>query len=97
MLFSPMLTLDINECLEGNGGCRCDPNLTDLSDCSAHCTNVPGSFLCICSEGHYLDADNRTCKGSYCKTSEKGHSKRGQTSSSKINTLHTKQPFNFCT
>ena len=58
------LYVDVNECLENNGGCGCDPHLTEPNDCNAACYNSPGSFTCDCLEGYYLDNDNKTCKGS---------------------------------
>ncbi|GAB6023208.1 hypothetical protein CHUAL_008027 [Chamberlinius hualienensis] len=42
--------LDINECLESNGGCQ-------------HvCSNAEGSFSCSCLDGYELQEDNTTCK-----------------------------------
>ena len=43
---------DINECLENNGNCE------------DACINTEGSFMCECSPGKVLAADNRTCEGS---------------------------------
>ena len=42
---------DINECAMYNG------------NCSQICTNTNGSYLCSCSSGYGLNADNRTCTG----------------------------------
>ena len=41
-----------------NGGCKCDAN---LNGCRATCLNVPGSFVCVCEEEYYLEADGVTC------------------------------------
>ena len=41
--------VDINECLDSNGGC--DHN----------CTNSEGSYECLCRDGFLLLGDNRTC------------------------------------
>ncbi|CAA3006472.1 sushi, von Willebrand factor type A, EGF and pentraxin domain-containing 1 isoform X1 [Olea europaea subsp. europaea] len=40
--------LDVNECLENNGGC------------SHRCLNSPGSFACACERGHDLFTSNGT-------------------------------------
>ena len=45
--------LDVNECLDNNGGC--DHN----------CTNTIGSFVCSCQPGYDLDSDRLTCIGTY--------------------------------
>lgn len=41
--------LDVNECLEGNGGC------------AQMCKNEPTGYKCECFEGFSLAADGRTC------------------------------------
>ena len=45
------LLTDIDECTEG----------TD--DCVHSCSNVPGSYTCICNSGYRLASDNRGCEG----------------------------------
>lgn len=52
------LIIDVDECLVNNGGCRCDEK---LNGCSATCSNVAGSFTCVCEEGYYLEVDGVTC------------------------------------
>ena len=51
------LCLDVNEC---NGDHECDHN----------CTNIEGTFECLCDPGYELQPDNRTCEGfmmiNYC-------------------------------
>jgi len=41
---------DINEC---NGDHECDHS----------CTNVDGSFICLCDPNYELQSDRRTCEG----------------------------------
>ena len=45
--------LDINECVLGTSGC------TQL------CNNTAGSYICSCSTGYMLAADNHTCNGEH--------------------------------
>ena len=45
------LNLEIDECSEG------------LSSCNQMCTNVIGSYYCICYSGFELLYDNYTCQG----------------------------------
>ncbi|XP_030850244.1 uncharacterized protein LOC100889793 [Strongylocentrotus purpuratus] len=40
--------LDVDECQEG-------------SPCNQSCTNSPGSFVCSCNPGYYLDVDGVSC------------------------------------
>ena len=47
------LFLEVNECLDNNGGC----NQT--------CINTAGSFQCNCSTGYVLAPDGRGCNGIY--------------------------------
>ena len=46
-----LVDVDINECLDRNGGCQHD------------CVNIPGSFYCACHNGYRLQGNNRTCRG----------------------------------
>ena len=46
-----MFNSDIDECVEGLGGC--DHN----------CTNTNGSYFCSCMDGYELESDNHTCTG----------------------------------
>ena len=46
-------TIDINECLDDNGGC----NHT--------CTNTPGSYNCSCYDGYLLLEDETSCIGNF--------------------------------
>ncbi|XP_038117535.1 multiple epidermal growth factor-like domains protein 6 isoform X3 [Culex quinquefasciatus] len=43
--------LDVNECLESNGGCSKN----------ARCINLAGSFRCMCPPGFKIGKDRRTC------------------------------------
>ena len=43
--------VDVNECLVKNGGCE------------HNCTNLIGSYNCICNEGFELNQDGHTCNG----------------------------------
>lgn len=43
--------VDVNECLEDNGGC------------DTRCINTDGSFGCSCNPGYELDTDGFTCIG----------------------------------
>lgn len=45
--------LDINECVDNNGGCSDD------------CINLKGSFKCQCPFGKKLASDKKTCVGKY--------------------------------
>ena len=52
MIFSPTLSLDIDECT------------MDTDGCAQTCTNEPaGSFTCSCDAGYNLNADGKTCDG----------------------------------
>jgi len=46
-------SLDINECLNSNGGCQ------------HNCTNAVGSYYCTCADtaGYSLNDDGHTCAG----------------------------------
>lgn len=46
-----IISLDINECDDNNGGC------TQI------CENHPGEFNCSCHPGYFLDEDDVTCTG----------------------------------
>ena len=46
-----LLTLDINECGQNNGGC------------DRFCNNTDGSFFCTCGDGYSLNEDGRRCDG----------------------------------
>ena len=46
-----MMTPDIDEC-------TVTPDI-----CDQECINVPGSFMCNCSEGYLLNEDGLTCNG----------------------------------
>ena len=46
-----LLTLDINECGQNNGGCV------------QFCNNTVGSFFCTCGNGYSLNEDGRRCDG----------------------------------
>ncbi|XP_058835886.1 fibrillin-1-like isoform X2 [Topomyia yanbarensis] len=43
--------LDVNECLEENGGCGSN----------ARCLNLAGSFRCVCPPGYKMGKDRRNC------------------------------------
>ena len=47
-----MIILDINECLEGNGGSSCE---YDSKDCVSTCINTSGYYNCCCSQGYDLN------------------------------------------
>lgn len=48
-----IITADIDECREGY-------------NCSQHCNNTIGSYLCYCDDGFTLNAtDGHTCDGMY--------------------------------
>ena len=49
-----IVSIDLNECLTENGGCR------------QTCTNTVGSFVCSCNEGFTLASDGRNCTGKLC-------------------------------
>ena len=51
LTISKKFHLDVDECLENNGGC-------DQS-----CVNKPGTFECKCKDGYTLAADAKTCEG----------------------------------
>ena len=44
-------SLDIDECLNSNGGC------------SQKCVNTPGAFYCECNPGYNLGVDKTSCIG----------------------------------
>ena len=46
-----LLTLDINECGQNNGGCV------------QFCNNTVGSFFCTCGNGYSLNEDGHQCDG----------------------------------
>lgn len=43
--------LDINECEDLNGGC------------SQRCSNLPGSYRCLCEDGYFMHSNKRDCGG----------------------------------
>ena len=49
LIFS--IILDINECLIYNG------------NCSHHCNNIPGSYMCSCNSGYIINIDGHNCSG----------------------------------
>lgn len=51
VMYSVIVTLDINECDFKNG--NCDQN----------CKNKLGTYDCSCDEGYVLDADSHSCIG----------------------------------
>ncbi|NXL36773.1 PROS protein, partial [Glaucidium brasilianum] len=42
---------DINECEDLNGGC------------SQRCSNLPGSYRCLCEDGYFMHSNKRDCGG----------------------------------
>ncbi|KFW88272.1 Vitamin K-dependent protein S, partial [Manacus vitellinus] len=42
---------DINECEDFNGGC------------SQRCSNLPGSYRCLCEDGYFMHSNKRDCGG----------------------------------
>ncbi|NXR05854.1 PROS protein, partial [Semnornis frantzii] len=42
---------DINECEDLNGGC------------SQRCSNLPGSYRCLCADGYFMHSNKRDCGG----------------------------------
>ena len=48
--------LDIDECSVNKGGCQ------------HNCINTPGSLVCKCDDGYYLDADKKSCQGKDAST-----------------------------
>jgi hypothetical protein len=46
-------SIDIDECLVGNGGC------------SQHCQNSVPGYMCYCDPGFFLSADSHTCFGKW--------------------------------
>ena len=51
ILSTMMQYVDVNECLDNNGGC------------SDNCTNTNGSYYCSCFSGFELLSDNHNCEG----------------------------------
>ena len=51
--FFSIIILDINECIEQNGGC----------DTNATCANTAGSRKCTCNAGY--DGNGISCTGKY--------------------------------
>ena len=51
LIYFHILALDIDECINENGGC------------SQICVNKPGSYSCECKSGYVLSEDKKTCKG----------------------------------
>ena len=45
--------VDINECLDDNGGCE------------QTCNDTEGGFMCGCDEGFVLNANKINCQGKY--------------------------------
>ena len=45
MFFEIYELIDFNECIGENGGSNCAPTAT--------CSNIPGSFLCLCNSGYF--------------------------------------------
>ena len=43
--------LDVDECSEDSDGCE------------HTCINTPGSFVCDCNSGYFLNLDKKTCQG----------------------------------
>ena len=43
--------IDIDECLDDNGGC------------DQQCTNTDGSYDCSCDAGYSLGSNNKACNG----------------------------------
>lgn len=48
-----------------NGSCQCNQEFGDGHSCVAGCVNTPGSYECVCNEGHMLASDNRICVGTF--------------------------------
>ncbi|XP_005998138.1 vitamin K-dependent protein S [Latimeria chalumnae] len=56
-------------CKPGWTSDTCHEDLDECKDpenpgggCSQRCSNLVGSFRCLCEDGYYLDADKRTCQ-----------------------------------
>ena len=45
------LNIDVDECIDSNGGC------------AQICNNTVGSFTCRCNEGYLLNCDEISCDG----------------------------------
>ncbi|KFQ41577.1 Vitamin K-dependent protein S, partial [Nestor notabilis] len=54
---------DINECDDLNGGC------------SQRCSNLPGSYRCLCEDGYFMHSNKRDCgeREKKVKKKEKGY------------------------
>ena len=52
-----IIILDVDECQDNNGGC------------AQLCNNTVGSFICGCSEGYTLNADDINCSGMHYHSS----------------------------
>jgi len=51
LLLCLCVSIDVDECAVGNGGCQ------------YACENTPGSFICTCPPGYQLASDFRHCQG----------------------------------
>ena len=59
LVFCVCMHADVDECLEENGGCRCNVE----SETCALCVNTPGSRFCECVDGYALGSDGVKCTG----------------------------------
>ena len=53
---SPFTLIDVDECLDANGGCEYT------------CINTNGSYTCTCSDGFHLTPNGFNCTGMSCDT-----------------------------
>ena len=60
--FFSHIHVDINECLDNNGGCQCDPDLL-YGNCTAECINTHGSYRCQCPKGYHINNSVLMCTG----------------------------------